>query len=1402
MVCLRGTLPTTIGALQNLTSLRITLQSSSCAEPSHSQLMLSDALTELQNLETLVLSANELLGSIPKDIGSLASLRILRLASVNRSPNALKGFFPSSFCNLTRLEDLTLLASLEGFSDPSCLHWPNLEILMMSSCTEFRWSLTNLNSTLAPHLKRLDVSNTKVSGSLHGIATLTQLETINLGSLSRIKFLPPEFWNLERLDTILISDTLLYGEIGPGIGRMSRLKTLWLDHTKMSGTIPSQIGNCTALETISISHSPLRGPFPSSMSQLINLRSLRFHGLSRLGELPEWVGNWTQMNNLVIASSGLNGTIPHSITTLPLTMLDLSSNYLTQSIPEGLKVPLLSLNNNLMQGSIPLSLLSYPDPERVRIEMDLSNNRFGRRFNRDFFAKASEFTSFRLDFSNNNFHTRLPSMNLTRQGVYLRQLILSNNRFYGPIPPGYSSLYRLHLDRNLLDGDIDFLLNSSSFVAFLRLEDNLFAGTVPNFTENKHLQELDLSQNLFSGRVPSDWSNPTLHLPPALRRLSLSNVSLTGNIPLSFARAVYQSPVITHLDLSHNNLTVDATATLPLLTYGNVITHLDLSFNRIKTNLYSNVIGGELESFVAGVVPQPSKLTSLVLSSNLITIPDDVQPELASLNVLKLDKNRLYGSVPQFTAPFLQELNLAHNNLSQGLSSLQQFPRLAYLNISHNQMTGSLDLLKFVHVQTVDMETNYLDVRPSLADYATSYTRLSLISLNIAKNPNLPTFDEIPGYLNRTSSSYPSQKLRGVTCYSLAFNGLAGRLFLTDESLFQYLQCDCDDKNFGLPSRACLECPSLASAFSTCRRQNLDLNPNYFLFQNQESKESSSRLEAESCMHTLRQEISGVTNCLGLKINAGHVLNTSTPFDGLLKTQCATGSEGRLCSKCQCNAEKCYFLKHDRCTKCLHVFRLSTSLPLLLAGVSVIIAVLSIIFLLVLRSKRTPPKQRDWTKLPLAKRIFQRFLYLTTLGTLPILVTFVQILLELTHWNWYALQGMLQLANGNSLGFECFFPAFSDPTSLLIIKLCLPLVFLAIFALAVGIAELLSRKCKKGGKAKRSQNSASASSSAEQARLMDGLSSLEKDSSHWHSYDDLNGLDDDNEEFSPNMELLTPSRTAVHAYPATALLSSVSISVLKFFYFGTALAAHEYLFYTLQPHTAIKYAQQRPWMKYSEAFGLIMISAPSIIVFDLVIPLSFAYLCYRVRGSQKSLHRQTYFGSLFQQFAPECFWWEIVNILRKLSIALVRQGYSDSNALQPMLVTTCLLGVLVIQATLQPWRRKIENVTDSISAVLLLGSMLASRSGPLSNSSTTIYFCLALDVVFVIFCVGSLVFESVTGKTDYQALLEQQPSSNFPSLNYTELIEDRSEVLEQEDANVASANDISSNQHAGFARLS
>ncbi|RWR96565.1 LOW QUALITY PROTEIN: MDIS1-interacting receptor like kinase 2-like protein [Cinnamomum micranthum f. kanehirae] len=287
-----------------------------------------------------------------------------------------------------------------------------------------------------------------------------------------------------------------------------------------------------------------------------------------------------------------------------------------------------------------------------------------------------------------------------------------------------------------LQGTLD-QLSFSSFSSIVRLDlaNNTINGTIPsNIGALSRLTYLDLSNNQLSGTLPLPLANLTL-----ISVLNISDNKLTGEI---YARLFSNWSRINYIRLQNNQLIGKLPSEIGLLTN---LTHLDLSHNNINGSIPPSL--GNLskltrlilqENGIHGhIPPQIWNLTNLRwldLGANYITgsIPSTIG-SLSNLVLLHLRDNLISGSIPAEMGNLmnLYQLDLSGNNLSGPIpSTLGNATGLVFLYLYGNQISGSVppeigNLKRLAHLQifsnllteignlkhltTLDLSTNLLN---------------------------------------------------------------------------------------------------------------------------------------------------------------------------------------------------------------------------------------------------------------------------------------------------------------------------------------------------------------------------------------------------------------------------------------------------------------------------------------------------------------------------------------------------------------------------------------------------------------------------------------------------------------------------------------------------------------------
>lgn len=212
-------------------------------------------------LMRLVLTANNLVGTIPPQVGWLTALQQLDLTA-----NSITGTLPWTLGQLTLLEKLEIRHNkLEG-SLPS--------------------ELGQLKTTL----NWLILQGNKLTGTF-----------------------PKELWQLSGLEILDLSENdKLQGsfptDLGSMVPNLKELKTS--KNSNWKGPLPDSIGQMTALKELHLHKNNLSGSLPSTLPP--NLISLKAPNNKLSGELPPWVLPASLTHLDLGGNQGLEGTIPHT----------------------------------------------------------------------------------------------------------------------------------------------------------------------------------------------------------------------------------------------------------------------------------------------------------------------------------------------------------------------------------------------------------------------------------------------------------------------------------------------------------------------------------------------------------------------------------------------------------------------------------------------------------------------------------------------------------------------------------------------------------------------------------------------------------------------------------------------------------------------------------------------------------------------------------------------------------------------------------------------------------------------------------------------------------------------------------------------------------------------------------
>ncbi|XP_062011659.1 probable LRR receptor-like serine/threonine-protein kinase At1g53430 [Rosa rugosa] len=208
-------------------------------------------------LRNLSLIGNRLSGSIPKEIGDIATLTELLLED-----NQLEGPLPQNLGSLSSLN--RLLLSANNFTGTIPESFGNLKNL-----TDFRIDGSRISGKIPTFigkwtkLDRLDMQGTSMEGPIPStISLLTKLTQLSISDLNGSSMHFPKLEDLKILKTLILRNCSITDSIPDYIGDMTNLKILDLSFNKLTGEVPTTLKNLP-LQYMFLTNNLLTGEVPS-----------------------------------------------------------------------------------------------------------------------------------------------------------------------------------------------------------------------------------------------------------------------------------------------------------------------------------------------------------------------------------------------------------------------------------------------------------------------------------------------------------------------------------------------------------------------------------------------------------------------------------------------------------------------------------------------------------------------------------------------------------------------------------------------------------------------------------------------------------------------------------------------------------------------------------------------------------------------------------------------------------------------------------------------------------------------------------------------------------------------------------------------------------------------------------
>jgi len=730
---------------------------------------LPSSLENLINIKRLTITRNPgLIGDIPISIGNLNSLELIEFSS-----NNLTGEIPSQLGNINSLRTLSVFGN--ELTGPIPLE------------------LGNLNN-----LVKLSIGRNSLTGVIPpAISNLENLESLEFNSNQLTGPIPVEFGNLLNLVRLDLTRNKLSGSIPPEIGNLTKLEHLLLTSNELNGSIPASIGNLSRLKNLTLGSNDFTGEIPVNLSNLSNLSLLHLFRNKLTGGIDSGIGNLPNLSEFNVESNLLSGVVPSGFSTLT------SSGIMKKLVLTRNSFVFQDFESEFPVYSSDLSFFSYQIQNKVdEIEtipvspggnitlsstaMTSANNSYQwfknniaipGATNKDLvITNASDADAGVYHFTANN--SIVTDLTLTRNPITLeincrvspseRQALidlynatngdswtntLANNKpwlvndttssvcDWGGVTVMDGKITRLSVVNNKLSGEIPASFGDLVNLTFLNLGINQLTGQVPESIGNLvGLETLEMTRNQFTGGIPASIGNLTnlVYINFAINKLSeplpdtFSNLvnleifsiernAVTGTIPVSIGgmtslnilnfgsnkmtgsipSSVGNLTQLTQLNLFRNQLSGtipseigNLTALTHLNLFSNLLTGTIPDLNGLSNLIFFNLYRNQLEGQIPEYLGSFSDLTTIGLSTNRLTgeIPASLG-NLSNLQTLTLDGNLLTGSIPSEFGLLseLTLLNLYRNQLTGSIPvELGSLPKLQTLGLSTNQLSGSV----------------------------------------------------------------------------------------------------------------------------------------------------------------------------------------------------------------------------------------------------------------------------------------------------------------------------------------------------------------------------------------------------------------------------------------------------------------------------------------------------------------------------------------------------------------------------------------------------------------------------------------------------------------------------------------------------------------------------------------
>ncbi|KAK3019165.1 LOW QUALITY PROTEIN: hypothetical protein RJ639_004714 [Escallonia herrerae] len=378
--------------------------------------------------------------------------------------------------------------------------------------------------------------------------------------------------------------------------------------------------------------------------------------------------------------------------------------------------------------------------------------------------------------------------------THLSQLTIARNGFGGVLPDSLvnlsTALTVLRLDDNYMSGSIPLDVGNLVNLELIALSINMFSGKIPESIGNLFkLKELYMHGNYISGKLPSSIGNIS-----ELSVLDLKANMLEDRIPLSLGNCTK----LQALGLQYNQLIgmipeqlvgLSSLSRALYLNQNRLTGPLPLQVGNLKNLGLLNISGNRLTGAIPSALGDCQVLEFLDMHDNLFegTIPSSLK-QLKGIKVLDLSRNMLSGQIPKFLSelPLIEFLNLSYNELEGEVPTEGVFKNVSAFSIVGNmKLCGGNQALQLPACPgkvTGDQKRNHF--RRTILPLVTSLPVILLfacvlgIIYRLVKQTNPVSIwqDEHPklsyAELHKATDGFSSTNLIGEGSYGIVYKGI------------------------------------------------------------------------------------------------------------------------------------------------------------------------------------------------------------------------------------------------------------------------------------------------------------------------------------------------------------------------------------------------------------------------------------------------------------------------------------------------------------------------------------------------------------------------------------------------------------------------------------------------------